>query len=59
LSRGVLTVPWCPDRYTGGDTEHSDDRSVVSPVKPSIPAANPDGVVFDATPTAKAISLLQ
>ena len=25
---GVLTVPWCPDRYTAGDTEHSDRRSL-------------------------------
>jgi hypothetical protein len=23
-SRGVLTVPWCPDRYTVGDTEPED-----------------------------------
>ena len=29
-SRGVLTVPWCPDRYTGGDTELGADRLAVT-----------------------------
>ena len=28
-SRGVLTVPWCPDRYTSGDTDaRKSDRSL-------------------------------